>query len=356
MLPGEKLLKRGLHRSVWLSACGGTVIKRFRSDSVWRRATDGRRARREARMLARLAELDLAVPRLVALQRSSAGWEVHSAAIAEARSLEELLGSGPDSTLANPKSLGAALARFHTNGFLHGDLHPGNLLATRSAEWFLIDVSRGRIRTPLPRGAALDELAGLLAAIRERTTPAWRAELWRAWRDGTGATHDASDDCEWRQLELVARRARHRSVLVHQDRWLRPSSRLRELEVGGESWLVARRAEEPEELLRSLVCSELSTPSHVASARRRAALISGPDAERQWRNAARAGEHGLPGLRTIAWCRARSLAVLEALQPGGPRELRASDGESAALFDALADRGLWTPAPPLVERAADGRL
>lgn len=352
MFSGEKLLKRGLHRSVWLSACGGAVIKRFRSSSAWRRATDGRRARREARMLARLFELDLPVPRLIALSRSANGWELHSAVISDARSLDDLLEHA--ARAADPARLGAALARFHARGFLHGDLHPGNLLATPQQDWFMIDVSRGRIRTPLSRSAALDELTGLLAALRERTPLEWRAALWRAWSVAVPEAAPQPDPREWEQLELAARIARQRSVTTHLDRWLRPSSRLRALEIGADAWLVDRRRADAEELLRALDRADLELPSRVAC--ERATLISGTHARRQWLSAARALEHGLPCLQPIAWHRGRSLAVFEPTQPDSERELRANDAESHALADALADRGLWSAAPPRVERTADGRL
>lgn len=355
MLSGEKLLKRGLHRSVWLSACGGTVIKRFRSAGFWRRATDGRRARREARMLARLAELELPVPRLIALERSSAGWEVHSAVIAESRSLEELLeGDSDPAGGVDPARLGTSLARFHARGFLHGDLHPGNLLATDRQAWFVIDVSRGRIRTPLPRADALHELGGLFAAIRERTTDEWRAAFLRAWSEAATPSLGPPAADERARLERAARCARQRSVLAHLDRWVRPSSRLRAFETEGELWLVDRRIADSTDSIRSLSRVLPGTPSKTAP--ESVTTIDGSEAKRRWLAAARALEHRLPHVRPIAWNAARSLAVLEAVAPGPPRELRASDPESRGLAEALSDRGLFTDAPPLVERTAEGHL
>ena len=359
MPDGEKLLKRGLHRSVWLSSSGETVIKRFRSRGAWRRATDGRRARREARMLARLAELGLPVPQLIALDRSRDGWELRSAALPGARSLEDALGGSAAEGLrpdADPAELGDALARFHASGFLHGDLHPGNLLATPRGAWFMIDLSSGRLRRPPNRAAALDELTSLLGAVRERVPTTWRRELWRAWSSGMSGGTDMPSESEWDAVEDAARRARHRSVLAHTDRWLRPSSRLRSQQVGDDAWLVNADAEDLGELLQRLDRGTLSLPTGVAKAHERATLISGPDAKRHWINTARATEHGLPALRLCAWSTSRSLAVFEPTRADAPRPLRADDRGAAALAEALADRGLWLTTPPLIEFTSNDRL
>lgn len=355
MPDGEKLLKRGLHRSVWLSASGEVVIKRFRSQSAWRRATDGRRARREARMLLRLAELGLSVPRVVALDRAQAGWELRISAIRRARSLDDRLNSA-DRAEVDAAGLGSALARFHAVGFLHGDLHPGNLLAEEDREWFLIDVASGSIRTPADRTAALRELIGLLAAVRERTTVAWRAELFEAWNCALPRVDSADAANAWEPVELESRRARQRSVLAHADRWLRASSRLQLVESGAETWLVNASHPHARDLLATLHSEALDSPTTVARMGDRVSTISGPAARERWIHVARAFEHALPGLQPLAWNAARSLAMLEARGTNEPRALRRDDPGAAELADALADRGLWTSSPPLVERAADGRL
>jgi len=359
MPDGEKLLKRGLHRSVWLSSSGETVTKRFRSRGAWRRATDGRRARREAHMLVRLAKLGLPVPQLIALDRSRDGWELRSAALPGARSLEDALTGSAAERLqadAEPAELGDALARFHASGFLHGDLHPGNLLATPRGDWFMIDVSGGRLRRPLNRAAALDELVGLFGAVRERVLTTWRRELWRAWSSGMSGGTDSPSESEWNAVEDAARRARHWSVLTHADRWLRPSSRLRSQRVGDDAWLVNASATEVDALLQQLGRETLSLPSGVAAAREGETLISGPDAKQRWINTARAMEHGLPTLGLCAWNATRSLAVFEPTRATAPRPLRADDPGALALADALADRGLWLAAAPLIEFTSNDRL
>jgi tRNA A-37 threonylcarbamoyl transferase component Bud32 len=344
MPDGEKLLKRGLHRSVRLSASGNTVIKRLVSQGMWRRVTDGFRARREARMLTRLAELGLPVPRLIALDRARDGWELRIAALDGSCSLEELLGAAAAADFApsaDAGALGATLARFHACGFLHRDLHPGNLLVTPAGEWIMIDVAGGSLRRPLPRAAARNELVGLLGALRERTSAAWRRELWESWHKGLQSAAAPQPELKWDRVEDAARRSRHRSVLEHADRWFRPSSRLRPVRIDADScWLVSVGEPQVEALLQAL------DPARVT-------LIRGPSARQHWLHATRAMEHGLSGLRPYAWNAARLLAVLEPTRTSDPRRLRAEDPGASSLADALADRGLWLSEPPLVTLASD---
>lgn len=353
MPDGLELLKRGPHRSVWLAACGEIVVKRFHSRGRLRRATDGRRAHREARLLTQLADLGLPVPRVIALNRTSAGWELCIERIPNALSLEATIGSGLDSNAAT--SLGHTLSRFHAAGFLHGDLHPGNLLCSSPSDWFLIDVGNGRLRKRLPRADRVREVAELFAAIRERTAPEWRREVWRAWKPANSSPEPLPVR-EWHVVEERARRARQRAVLAHADRWSRPSSRLRAFEYAGEAWLINARAETAETTVRGLKTAEFDGERGRARAASGANLIRGPLARSCWSNAARAVEHELPMLRPLAWNRKRSLAVFEPTSDAAPRPVQEADVESTALAAALVDRGLWTANAPLVEFNASGGL
>ena len=354
-------LKRGLHRSVWLSEDGDAVVKRFHSRGAWRRASDGRRARREARMQSRLATFGLPVPRLLGVLRTQNGWEVRSEALTASRSLEALLEDQQhgsiELTLASASELGDALARFHAAGFLHGDLHPGNLLEVPGRGWFLIDVVGGTLlRTPVP-ARMLAEFAGLLGAVRERTSVAWRRALWSAWRAGRaglGIGAQLAEETEWDQLELEARRLRHASVKRHADRWLRVSSRLHPFTWLEREWLVDARTPTGEAAVQQLAASDLACAEGRTLTGTGLVLVSGTGAEAQWCNAARATEHALRTPRPLAFDAANSIAVFEGSGASAARPLEARDAGAQQLAENLADRGLWIDTPPLVEQSSSG--
>jgi len=310
-------------------------------------------------MQSRLATLGLPVPRLLGVLRTQNGWEVRSEALTASRSLEALLEDQQhgsiELTLASASELGDVLARFHAAGFLHGDLHPGNLLEVPGRGWFLIDVAGGTLlRTPVP-ARMLAELAGLLGAVRERTSVAWRRTVWSAWRAGLGSGAQLAEETEWDQLELEARRLRHASVKRHADRWLRVSSRLRPFTWLDREWLVDARTPVGEAAVRRLAASDLACAEGRTRTGTELVLVSGTGAEAQWCNAARATEHALRTPRLLAFDAANSIAVFEASRASSAaRPLEARDAGALQLAESLADRGLWIDTPPLVEQSSSG--
>ncbi len=345
----DGLLKDGVHRRVWLDADGERVHKRFRSRGALRRWGDGRRARREARALRRLAALGLPVPELLAVERGPGGWTVVTRAIAGARSLEDL---ARDAELApeDPRAIGALLARCQAAGAAHGDLHPGNLVRDADGAWHLVDVAAVRVRAAVPAEERRRELVALMGALREQVDDARLRALHDAWRAASGTRAAAAPDDDWAEAREAARRARHASVLAHADRWLRESSRVRPATVGGRAWLLRRDDDAIEGDLRALAMARRPGGGEEVAA----ALVTGADAARAWAAVTRAYEHGAPAPTPRAFAPRESIAVFAACEPVAWDDV--DEAQRRALLDLLDDRGLASAAPPRVARAADGAL
>lgn len=167
---------------------GGLVSRVVRDVYVWL-GEDNTRAFNEWRLLYRLRELGLPVPRPVAARYKRAGM-FYSADLLTARvpgiePLSQRLAAGKASP-AFWESLGASLQRFHRHGVCHADLNAYNVQIGAKDELWLLDFDRGSIRSPGTWQAknlarlhrSLQKIKGLDPAI------AWTEKDWRRLLDG----------------------------------------------------------------------------------------------------------------------------------------------------------------------------
>lgn len=108
------------------------------------------RAWREWRLLQRLWERGLPVPRPVAARVVRHGFfyraDIITERLADARSLATVLSEtvlGEDRW----KAIGACIRRFHDAGVCHADLNAHNVLLTPAGGIFLVDFDKGRLGT-----------------------------------------------------------------------------------------------------------------------------------------------------------------------------------------------------------------
>lgn len=164
------------------TACGPAVVRRFLrggwmgpllGDRYWRRTPERSRGFREFRLLYRLRQLALPVPRPLAASFEPAGLFYRAGLLTEfipdAQSLaavaEHLSGS-------DWRALAQMLKRFFAVGLLHPDLNAHNLLLDRSGQWHLLDFDRARLR-----GRPADAkpmLARLERSLCKHAGTAWR--------------------------------------------------------------------------------------------------------------------------------------------------------------------------------------
>lgn len=129
-------------------------------------------AAREARALGRARSLGIAVPEVL---DSGPDW-IATRFLASARPAER----------ADTDAILAATARAHASGFLHGDLHLGNLLVDGGRLVFL-DLQKARFLPWLPAVLRSRELGYLAYSLGEPLPPAL-AHV-RFWRDRRAHTH-----------------------------------------------------------------------------------------------------------------------------------------------------------------------
>lgn len=182
------------------------VLRRFRRGGLVRRLIDCHylwlgesrtRGFAEWRLLARLHEAGLPVPRPVAARYLRRGGlfyvaELITARLPESRTLRELYTDDevPPEVWSR---VGAALRRMHDAGACHTDLNAGNLLVTPQGEVFIVDFDRGRLRRPGRWQAG--NLARLRRSLqktavqggREALAPEHWAALLQGYREGSGA-------------------------------------------------------------------------------------------------------------------------------------------------------------------------
>jgi tRNA A-37 threonylcarbamoyl transferase component Bud32 len=206
------------------------VVKRFHHRGLLGALFDRTRARREAAALARLVALGLPVPKPLGVARVDGTWELRQEAIEGARALAELLGGRiepPGGWRRLCRALGSLLARLHTLGIEHGDLHPGNVLVdARGAPW-LVDLARVSVRpTEATRREA--DLALAAALARESLAPRVRLAFLVGYRAmSPSQTIVPCDGPALRVLEDAGRARRRALVELGLNRWLRESSRVR---------------------------------------------------------------------------------------------------------------------------------
>jgi 3-deoxy-D-manno-octulosonic acid kinase len=151
------------------------------------------RSFREWRMLARLHEAGMPVPRPVA-----AGWrrrgllyvaDLATERIPAAIPLSARIGAGQD---VDWRAIGGVVRQFHEAGACHADLNAHNILLDHAGKVWLLDFDRGRFRAPGPwQRASLDRLERSLRKIAAAGVgQAFDAAGWAELRAGYGAGLD----------------------------------------------------------------------------------------------------------------------------------------------------------------------
>jgi len=131
----------------------GGVAGKLVKDSYFWTGADSSRPFREWRMLAKMADRGLRVPRPVAARyRRSGFWysaDLITVRIPNARSLSTcLLEQARDETFW--RELGAAIHEFHSHGVCHADMSAHNLQIDDSGHLWMLDFDRGRLLPPGP--------------------------------------------------------------------------------------------------------------------------------------------------------------------------------------------------------------
>jgi len=124
----------------------GGLVARFIRDRYFFTGHERSRSFREWRLLARLSELGLPVPRPLVASCERLGTSYRAALmtrlIGPARSLTE---TGDSLHREGWRSLGVTLSRFFRAGVVHADLNASNLLIDDQGQWHVIDFDRGRL-------------------------------------------------------------------------------------------------------------------------------------------------------------------------------------------------------------------
>jgi 3-deoxy-D-manno-octulosonic acid kinase len=196
---------RGRGRVVFVEAGGqewalrryhrGGMIGRLVEDGYLWTGEERTRSFREWRMLARLHEAGLPVPRPVA-----AGWTRRGAfytanlatvRIPDAAPLSARLAAGEP---VDWRRIGETLQAFHAAGAYHADLNAHNILLDLRGDAWLLDFDRGSIRTPGAWQAR--NLARLERSLRKLTEERGAGKFiepgWKALEDGYRAARDLS--------------------------------------------------------------------------------------------------------------------------------------------------------------------
>ena len=126
------------------------------------------------------------------------------------------------------RALGDAVARLHAAGWVHGDLHAGNILAAPDGAW-LLDLQRAR-RCRSPRARRRD-LAFLHHSLLPLTRAGERLELGRRILAARGVPPAALEG-ELRRIGRAARRRAAEHAASRTRRALRPGRRFAELRIG----------------------------------------------------------------------------------------------------------------------------
>ena len=156
------------------------------------------------------------------------------------------------------------------------------LVDAAGAPW-LVDAGGASLGAALSQSERADALVMVCADLRERTSHAWRARAWRAYRTGLGL---AESTREAQAIEALAQERRRDVVRRAQRRWLRDSSSCTQ-RVGSAGSVLASRD------------LQLSG-NEVLELRPR----SNARARRLWLAAVRLCDHGLACARPLLWFQA----------------------------------------------------
>ncbi len=165
---------------------GGLVGKFVRDQYFWS-GEENTRSFAEWRILAKMAEHDLRVPRPAAARYSRHGTfytaDIITVRIPGVRPLSEVITDAPqDVDFWN--QLGAAINHFHSVGVYHADMNAYNLQIDEDGELWMLDFDRGRLLQPGPwqqqtlkrLHRSLQKIRGLNPKIHFRQ-PQWDALL-----------------------------------------------------------------------------------------------------------------------------------------------------------------------------------
>jgi 3-deoxy-D-manno-octulosonic acid kinase len=173
---------------------GGLPARLIEDRFLWL-GEDRSRSFREWRLLRRLHDAGLPVPRPVAARyvRRGARYsaDLITARIADAEPLSARLAHGPLPPTVW-RRLGRCVRAFHDAGVFHADLNAHNLLLDGAGTPWLLDFDRGRLRAPGPwRQRNLDRFLRSLEKIRaQRPGLHAGAEDWAALLEGYGRARE----------------------------------------------------------------------------------------------------------------------------------------------------------------------
>lgn len=336
-----KLLKRTQNRSVTLEQRdgGAVVVKRFEHSGLIARGFDARRARGEFRMLERLFQAGVPVPRPIAVVREGRAHAVSMQWIEGASTLDQML------EREDPRTRGAALAAelgrllglVHNARVDHPDLHTGNVLVDTGGRAFAVDFDKARLRRKLPADLLVRDLVTVCAGLRERTEPRWRRlalEAW--WQTLCPELKQCAPRPEPGAVEALARERRRAVVCARERRFLRGGTAVESVHGAGG---VARRGLDPEVVREALRGAEPRGGFQRVTGTAR-------ELERLWRSMARAEEHGLPAPRCALWIPSPRPVALFQSPAEIPPPLRSAPSAprlAGLLLGSLLDRGLWCP-------------
>lgn len=130
---------------------------------AWKRAFGLEAARREWRALVALHARGVAVPEPLVLAEFEQGGLVLATRLLEGRTLKQTLAESPTARRPLFQAVGDLVASLHAAGWVHGDLHHGNLLVAGERVW-LLDLQSARApHTRLARQRDIAELDHSLA-------------------------------------------------------------------------------------------------------------------------------------------------------------------------------------------------
>ncbi len=312
---------------------------------------------RELRALRRLFDHGLAVPEPLGFGRLATGDYLLILPFLEGVALELCpQGARWRSQLIE---VGKLVGDFHRAGFVHRDLHAGNVLLTEAGP-LLIDVQR--VVRARSEDAKRVDLGWLLAALAQRTSTPDLLRLSEAAR-GFSRPWGRMAREELRALIRAARRRREEQARSRTRRSLRPGRRFERVVIAGGRGLCLRPLAERvvEKILSTYVGVprrgedgrhrvEVDGPSFVVSElfaqgmfARLFGSIRGSRARFTWRAGHGLAARGIPALLPVAFIEWRSAgllsrSVLITEAPEGlidPEVLLREDGGAAALCDAL---------------------
>tara|TARA_R110002049_G_scaffold9444_11_gene48071 strand:+ start:1248 stop:1979 length:732 start_codon:yes stop_codon:yes gene_type:complete len=147
----------------------GGLLGKFVSDLyVWNGEAETR-AFAEWRMLAKMADFNLRVPRPAAARYVRRGpfycADIITVRIPAARPLSQFIADGPRER-EFWAGIGAAIYEFHANGVYHADMNAYNLQIDAQEKLWMLDFDKGRLRAPGPwQQQTLDRLQRSLKKI-----------------------------------------------------------------------------------------------------------------------------------------------------------------------------------------------